>query len=337
VSTDVSRPVVSPPAASVVSRVWDQTSRFRPVLLVTILLFVVFSVTLTGFLTKVNIENILTSISIVWIVAMGMTFVLISRGLDLSVGAVAALSGILLAKLIALGVPGGVSLLACVVAGGLVGALVNGALIGNGLSVFVVTLASLTALTGVADLWSNTESFYVTAPIVAQISLRHIFGIQMLIWIMLATFVLCLYVQKRTYFGRDVFATGGSLTAARLSGIRTSRTLIIVYAVSSALAGLAGVVAVARTGAATPQVDNNLALEAIAGVLLGGTSLVGGLGGVGGTLVGVLFLGVLDNGLSIAGFASAWQMVITGVILVSAIVLDRYKGPFRLPTLRRAE
>jgi ribose transport system permease protein len=305
---------------------WDATRRFRPVLVVLVLLFVGFSATLDGFLTKTNLENILTSYSIVWIVAMGMTFVLVSGGLDLSVGAVAALAGILLARLLSLGFPGGIAMLMTIVAGGLVGALLNGALVGFlRLNVFVVTLASMTFLTGAVQLWTEGQAKYVTAPIADQVALNEIAGLRTPIWIMLGTFVVCLYIQGRTYLGRDIFAVGGNPLAARLSGIRTNATLTYVYGIVGACAALAGVIAVGRTGAATPDVNQTLPLLAIAAVLLGGTSLSGGWGGVGGTIVGVLFLGVLENGLALAGVPSSWQQVITGVILVVAVLFDRVK------------
>jgi ribose/xylose/arabinose/galactoside ABC-type transport system permease subunit len=132
-----------------------------------------------------------------------------------------------------------------------------------------------------------------------------------------------LYVQSRTYFGRDVYACGGNVTAARLSGISVARTTIAVYAIAGACAALGGIVAVGRTGAATPQVDTSLALQAIAAVLLGGTSLAGGAGGVGGTVLGVLFIGTLQNGLSIAGVQSFWQQILTGIVLIAAVLGDR--------------
>jgi ribose transport system permease protein len=327
-TSDVHAPRVRTRAepGAVARGMWDATRRFRPVLIVLVILFVGFSVTLDGFLTKINLENILTSTAIVWIVAMGMTFVLISGGLDLSSGAIASIGAVLLAKLIGVDLPGGVAVLLVIVAGGLLGGIVNGVLVGYlQLNVFVVTLASMTALTGVVRLWTDGQAAYVTAPIADQVAIDRIAGLRTPVWIMLATFLVFLYIQRRTYLGRDVYAVGGSVLASRLSGIRTNRTLVFVYALVGATAALAGVIAVGRTGAATPDVDATLPLLAIAAVLLGGTSLTGGLGGVGGTVVGVLFLAVLDNGLALAGVPNSWQQVITGVILVAAILFDRVK------------
>lgn len=306
---------------------WRTTRPFRPILAILIILLVVFSLTLDGFMSTVNLQNILTSVAVVWIVAMGMTFVLISGGLDLSVAATASLAQILIAKLLIAGVPGGVALALSIVFGFAVGAATNGLLVGYlRLSVFVVTLASLTTLTGAVNLWSQTQSFYLTSPLTTAIATNTWFGIQIPVWMMIGTFVVALYIQTRTYYGRNVYAIGGSVEAARLSGVRTAITLTWVYAIVGACGALAGVVAASRAGAATPQVDNNLALLAIAAVLLGGTSLTGGYGGVWGTAVGVLFLGTLQNGLSLAGISNFWQQVVTGVILVAAVLLDRVQG-----------
>jgi ribose transport system permease protein len=146
------------------------------------------------------------------------------------------------------------------------------------------------------------------------------------IWIMTAAFLVFLYVQTRTYFGRDIYAVGGGMTAARLSGIRTSRTQVTVWAVAGAMAALAGIVAVGRIGAASPLPDNTLPLNAIAAILLGGSALTGGVGGVGGTALGVLFIGVLQNGLSLSGIPTYWQQIVTGIILVVAVLGDRLQG-----------
>lgn len=315
-------------------RSWHATRNFRPVLVVLVILFVVFSVTQDAFLTRSNLQNLLTSSSITWVAAMGMTFVLISGGFDLSVGAVAALCGVAMAKFVGLDLGGGVALVLTLIVGGLIGGGINGFLIGRlRLSVFVVTLATLTALAGVVNLWTGTTSQYVTAPIVGDISVNRIAGVPTAIWIMVAVFLTCLFIQSRTLFGRDVYAVGGSEAAARLSGIRTSRILIAVYAFMGVCAALAGVIAVGRVGAASPQVENTLALTAIAAVLIGGTSLTGGVGGVGGTAMGVLFIGVLSNGLSLSGVPSAWQQVVTGAILVIAVLAD--KADIRSLRLRR--
>jgi ribose transport system permease protein len=326
VATTSAPPDAGADSPGALSRAWSQTRHFRPVLLLLVALIVIFTITQSRFLTQANIENLLTVASILWIVSMGMTFVLLSGGFDLSVGATAAFAGIFMAKMLDLGIPGGVVLVLMVIVGALLGGGLNGVLVGRfGLSVFVVTLATMITITGVVNLWSKTHSFYVTAPIADQIAINHVAGIPTPIWIMAAVFLVALYMQTRTHFGRDVYAVGGSPLAARLAGIRTQRTLLIVYAVVGGCAGLAGAIGVGRVGAATPQVDSTLPLQAIAAVLLGGTALTGGFGGVGGTALGVLFIAVLQNGLSISGVSTDWQSVVTGIILVVAVLGDRIR------------
>jgi ribose transport system permease protein len=313
-----------PNSRGALRRAWAGSRAFRPVLVVDFVLFVWLALSQSGFLTLANMQNIMASVSVLWIVSMAMTFVLISGGFDLSVGAIAGLCGVFLAKVLEAGLPGVPALLLTVVLGGLVGALLNGVFIGVfRLSVFVVTLASMTALLGVVLVWSQAQSIYVTAPIISQIAVNSYLGLQAPIWIMVAIFAVFLYTQNRTYFGRDLYATGGSFQAARLAGIRTTLTIVLVYAISGAMAGLGGAVAVGRVGAATPQVDSTVALQAIAAVLLGGTSLIGGAGSVTGTVFGVLFIGILQNGLNMAGVESSWQYIATGVILLLAVLGDQ--------------
>jgi ribose/xylose/arabinose/galactoside ABC-type transport system permease subunit len=307
--------------------VWNRTRSFRPVLVLLIGLIVVLSLREPSFFTLVNLQDIATSVSVLWIVALGATFVQLSGGIDLSSGAVAALAGICLAKLVGTGLPGALVIVIVIALGAAVGAVVNGIPVGIlRLNVFVVTLASMTAITGVVSLWSGTQSTYVTSPAVGWLAISNFLGTPMPIWIMAALFLLFLYVQTRTYFGRDIYAVGGSITAARLSGIRTSRTLVIVWAIEGAMAALAGIIAVGRIGAAAPQPDNTLPLNAIAAILLGGSALTGGIGGVGGTVLGVLFIGVLQNGLSLSGVPTNWQQVVTGIILVAAVLGDRMQN-----------
>jgi ribose/xylose/arabinose/galactoside ABC-type transport system permease subunit len=300
------------------------TQPFRPVLGLLVILVVFLSITQSDFATRGNVENLLSAVSVLWIISMGMTLVLISGGFDLSAGAVAAVGGYTMAKLLEAGVPGGATIALTVGLGILVGGLANGFLIGRlRLNVFVVTLASMTSLAGILSLWSGANSIYVTAPLANHLAIDKPAGVPTPIWIMAAVFVIALYVQERTYFGRDIFAVGGSYTAARLSGIRTTRTLIVIYAALGGCATLAGAIATSRAGAATPLPDNTLPLQAIAAVLLGGTALTGGAGSVWGTAFGVIFIGVLQNGLDISGVAGAWQQVLTGVILVAAVLAGR--------------
>lgn len=315
---------VAIPRRPLSARTWEATHRFRPVLAVLTALFAVFAITQDGFVEWSNISNLLTGVAILWVVAVGMTFVLISGGFDLSVGSTMALAGLFLAAMLDLGLPAGIAVPLTVLFGGVVGAAVNGVLIGQlRLSFFVVTLASMIGITGVVNLWSGTETEFVDSALIERIGMGDVLGVATAIWIMAVTLAAALWIQHRTHLGRDIYAVGGSRTAARLAGIRTGRTLVVVYGISGLAAGLAGVIAVGRIGAASPQVDNVVALNAAAAVLLGGTSLMGGAGGVGGTALGVLFIGVLQNGLSTAGIDAFWQQIVTAAILVLAVLGDR--------------
>jgi ribose/xylose/arabinose/galactoside ABC-type transport system permease subunit len=192
-----------------------------------------------------------------------------------------------------------------------------------GLPFLVVTLGTLTLYAGLVNLWSKTKTTQVISSTLDGLAFNHALGVPVTVWIMLAVWLAALFVQRSTYFGRDVYAVGGSADAARLSGVRVSRTLIAVYALAGALAAFAGIIQVARIGAASPQVGGTVIFDAAAAVLLGGTSFAGGVGGVGGTAVGVLFLATLQNGLSVSGVPSYWQQIITGAILVVVVTLDK--------------
>lgn len=298
--------------------------RFFVVLVVLVLMIVFFALTQEQFLTGGNISAILTSSSILWIASMGLTFVMLSGGFDLSIGSMLALAGVALGWFLNdAGLPVAVAIIATIALGVVLGGVVNGFLIGKlGLSFLVVTLGSLILFRGLTNYWSGSKTTQVISPFLDSLAFGSTVGIPNPVWLMIVTYLVMLYVQKYTFFGRDIYAVGGNVEAARLSGIRTSRTIIAVYAISGGLAALAAVMQDARIGAASPQVGDNLVFSAAAAVLLGGTSFSGGVGGVSGTVVGVLFLGVLQNGLSVAGVESYWQQIITGAILIGAITLD---------------
>jgi ribose transport system permease protein len=305
--------------------VWTAGNRYAAVLVLLIGLVVYFSFTQTHFFTHANIENLLTSVSILWVVSMGMTFVVITAGIDLSVGSLLALSGIVLGKLFNnAGVPMWLAIILTVIIAGIVGAGVNGVLIGRvGLSFFVVTLGTLSIYEGIVNIWSNTQTTYVSSPLLGGIGFGHGLGIATPIWIMIGVYLVAFVVLRWTYLGRDIYAVGGNIEAARLSGINVSRTLMSAYGIVGLCAGLAGVIQAGRLGAASPQVGAEIPLNSAAAVLLGGTSFVGGVGGVTGTAVGVLFIGTLQNGLSIAGISSFWQEIVTGAILIAAVSFDK--------------
>ncbi len=321
-------------AGRILGRAWRSSARYRPVLVLVIALVVGFSLALPTFRTMDNIQNTLTNSAELWVVAMGMTFVCLSGGVDISVGALVALNGVFLAKITNAGLSQWPALAALLVFSTAIGAIANGVLIGRfKLSFFIVTLATMTALTGIVNVWSGASSLPVQSDFVNGIAINEFLGIQIPIWIMAVTLVIALYVQRYTYLGRDIYAVGGNLQAARLSGIRTVRTIVIVYGLMGLTAAIAAMVAVSQIGVASATVDGNLPLAAVAAVVLGGTAFGGGGGGVQGTVFGVLFLGILSNGLDLAGVPGAWQQVATGVILIAAL-LEYKTGAGVLPGSR---
>ncbi len=299
--------------------------RFLAVLVLFIAIFIYFSLAQSRFFTSADLDALMTSAAVLWMVAMGLTFVMLTGGFDLSLGSLLALSGIALGKLMAGGgVPFGYAIVITMMFGLAVGAAGNGFLIGKvGLPFLVVTLGTLTLYGGLVDLWSKSYTTTLLSPALTGLAFNHALGIPIPAWIMLGVFLVALYVQRSTYFGRDVYAVGGSIDAARLSGVRVGRTLIAVYAIAGLLAALAGVLQDARIGAASPLVGSTVIFDAAAAVLLGGTSFAGGVGGVGGTAIGVAFLATLQQGLSISGVQDYWQQIITGLILIIVVLLDR--------------
>jgi ribose/xylose/arabinose/galactoside ABC-type transport system permease subunit len=311
--------------------------RFFAVLVLFVALFVVFTLTQERFATSANIKALLTSAAILWVVAIGLTFVMLAGGFDLSVGSMLALTSIGLGAFVNdWGLPAVVAVLAALALGAALGAF-NGILVGKlGLSFLVVTLGTLILYRGFVNLWSDTRTEQVLSSFLDSLAFDSFLGLPFPVWLMAGTFLVALYVQRSTYFGRDVYAVGGNADAARLSGIKVARTIIAVYAISGLLAGVGGVLQTARIGAASPQVGEAVLFDAAAAVLLGGTSFAGGIGGVGGTAVGVLFLATLQNGLSVAGIASYWQQIVTGGILLVAVLLDRVQREGGAALLRRA-
>jgi ribose/xylose/arabinose/galactoside ABC-type transport system permease subunit len=298
--------------------------RFFVILVLLIVMIIFFTITQERFFTLSNFTVILTSSSILWVAAMGLTFVMIAGGFDLSVGSMMALSGIALGYFSnQLDLNLAVAIFLTLLFGVVVGGLINGLAIGKlGLSFLVVTLGSSTLFIGLTQFWSGTKTSAIENKNLQILAYESLFFIPNQVVVMILVYLILLYVQKFTLFGRDIYAIGGNKEAAKLSGINTVRIIVLVYALAAGFAALAGVIQDARIGAASPQVGQNLIFTATAAVLLGGTSFSGGVGGVSGTVVGVLFLGVLQNGLSVAGVADYWQLIVTGLILIGAIGLD---------------
>ncbi len=289
-----------------------------------ILLCVVLGIAEESFMSWGNWVNILRQTSINGILAIGMTYVILTKGIDLSVGSLLAVSGIVAASFVTGGAGLGVGV--AVLAGlgvGLALGMINGAIVARlGLPSFVVTLGMLSVARGLTFIFNDGMPIAGLSPAFKFIGQGMVAGVPVPVLILAATFLLFWFILKYTTFGRYVYAVGGNEKSARTSGIKTRWVTFSVYAISGLLSALAGIILAARTTSALPQAGVAYELDAIAAVVIGGTSLSGGVGTLTGTLVGALIIGVINNGLDLLGVSSYYQQVIKGVIIVAAVLLD---------------
>ena len=307
-----------------------------------LLALVVFFAVLTEgrFIEQRNLINILLQSAINTILAVGMTLVIVTGGIDLSVGSLLALCGLVGTDLMMNGlVLGGRTVLPkpdlaqgialAVLVSCLLGALIgwwNGWLIAHWkVAPFIATLATMTIARGAAFVYSDGKPVGNLPDAFNRLgggAGGEVLGVPIPVWIAIIVSCVALVLLRYTRFGRAVYAVGGNEQAARLSGVNTARVKMTVYVLSGLLAGLCGIVQAARLGAGDPKYGEMYELNAIAAVVLGGASLSGGRGGVGGTVVGAMLIGVLDNGLVMAGVSAFYQKVVKGVVILLAVLSD---------------
>jgi ribose transport system permease protein len=308
--------------------------RFQSLLAVLVMV-IALSVLSDRFLTPENGWNVLRQISVNLCLSVGLTLVILSGGIDLSVGAVLALAGAVSAQLLKHGIdlPALGVHLEFTIAGAVLAAVGVGTVAGftNGLVVtrlllppFVATLAMMSIARGLTMLW--TGGFPITGldPAFGFIGTGAWAGVPMPVWIVLALVAAALILCHRTAFGRHLYAVGGSERAARLTGLRVDRIKVAVYIAGGALSGIAGLLVTARLDSAQPNAGTGYELDAIAAVVIGGTSLSGGRGSVSGTVLGCLLIGLLNNGLTLLNVSPFWQQVIKGLVTLIAVALDRF-------------
>jgi erythritol transport system permease protein len=312
-------------------------------LIALVLLSVVFSMLSHEFLTTGNLSILVKHVAINAILAIGMTFVILSGGIDLSVGSIVGLCGMIAGGLLSRGVElpalGGVVffhtwfVVAIALSAGMALGAVNGWLVARlQVAPFIATLGVLYVARGAALLMSGGATFPNLAgdPALGNTGFPAIgagswLGLPVPVWLMAALAGLAMFVSMRTPFGRQVYAVGGNERAALLSGVRVARIRMSVYVISGFCAALVGVIIAAQLGAAHPATGETFELNAIAAVVLGGTSLMGGRGTITGTLIGAFVIGVLADGLVLLGVSEFWQMVIKGLVIVMAVILDQYQ------------
>ena len=288
------------------------------ILLVLLLLIAVFFTTSPTFRTYQNMMNIMRQVSINGIIAMGLTYVILTGGIDLSGGSLVAVAGVVLGSILTHD-PTWIApaILAAIAVCALFG-LLNGFMVAKAnIPPFIVTLAAMTMARGFAYVYSDGRPFTLSSegfrvigsgymPMVIFLTVTGI------LWILLA----------KTKFGRHTYATGGNLKGARASGVKTVRTIVSVYVMSAVLAGIAGVVLASRINSGQPAVGIGFETDAIAATVIGGTSMTGGSGRISGTLIGVLIIGVLNNGLNLWNVSSYYQQIIKGAIILLAVFFD---------------
>ena len=286
-------------------------------------LVIVLSTLSDRFLTTSNIINVLRQISINAIIAAGMTVVIIGRGIDLSVGSLLALTGVVGAGLAVGGLPAGFAILAALALGTALGTF-NGAFVAYaGIAPFIVTLAGLTIFRGAALAFTDGRPISGLPPLFRTIGYGDFLGLPIPVWIMLGFLVLTHVILRYTALGRAVYAIGGNEEAARLSGIPVRRVILFTFAYSGMAAALASMVLTGRLNSAQPSAGVMFELDAIAAVVVGGTSLFGGRGGVFGTLIGALIIGVINNGMNLLNVPSFYQQIVKGGVILGALLIER--------------
>jgi inositol transport system permease protein len=307
------------------------------IFLILITMCLVFSILSPAFLSVSNMLNILNQTAIWGIMALGMTFVIIAKGIDISVGSVLAFSGLVAASLAQ--APAQMKLyqnlpelpfIIPVLAGLLVGTLcgaINGALVAfTKIPAFIATLGMQTIARGLALIYSNARPVSNLTPAMNAVGGRAFGVIPIPILIYLFMFIVSYILLNKTRFGKNTFAIGGNITAAEVSGVNVTKNLVMIYAYCGLLAGIAAVVFAGRVGSVHPGAAEGYELTAVAATTVGGTSHSGGIGTIGGALIGALVLSVMRNGMTLLGFSPYSQKILEGIIIVGAVVIDMRKN-----------
>ena len=280
----------------------------------------------SNFISAANNMNILRQVAINLVLAAGMTFVILTGGIDLSVGSMLAVAAVLGMKM---SLPDAMPWLALptFILAGLACGMLNGTMVAYfNINPFVVTLGTMTALRGAAYLLaSGTTVLNNEIPSFEWLGNGDFLAVPWLIWVAAAVAFLSWFILRKTILGLHIYAVGGNAQAARLTGIKVTTVLLFVYAINGLFAGIAGAMSASRLYAANGNWGTGYELDAIAAVVLGGTSLSGGVGSIWGTVIGALIIGVMNNGLTILGLSSFWQYVAKGAVIVLAVLLDKWR------------
>lgn len=303
----------------------SQLQKKMGIVIVFVLLFITMSLLSDNFLTTYNLLNVARQITIVAILGIGMTFVILSGEIDLSVGSIVALIGCLTTGFMISGLPVALSIIIGLLLGVMLG-FINGFVTTYGrIPSFIVTLGMMTVARGLSLVYTDGYPISNLPESFSFIGRGYIGPIPFPVIVMVICFIAGFIVLKYTRFGRNVYALGGNEEAARLSGIKTKFTKVSVFVISGLAAAIAGIILASRLNSGQPSAGTSMELDAIAAVVIGGTSFSGGKGSIIGTLIGALITGVISNGLNLLGVSSYWQMITLGLIIVGAVWIDQFR------------
>lgn len=291
--------------------------------------FLIFSLLSPYFFTAENLLNVTLQTSITAIIAVGMTFVILTAGIDLSVGALVAITGVVATSILKFDLPFSFSLPLGMLVGLLIGA-VSGAsaaffITRMNITPFIVTLALMTIWRGAAFMYTDGRPIWELPESFSVLGSGRLLEVPVPTVIMIAVYVWAYLVLSRTRFGRYVYAVGGNKEAARLAGVNTSRVLVGVYVICGVLSSLSGILLASRINSGQPNAGLMYELDVIAAVVVGGTSLFGGRGSIAGTFIGSMLIGVLRNGLNLMNVGSYVQQVVVGFVILLAVMLDQLR------------
>ncbi|OTN77720.1 ribose transport system permease RbsC [Enterococcus sp. 8G7_MSG3316] len=278
-----------------------------------------------SFLSPSNLLNLLRQVAANGFIAFGMTFVILTGGIDLSVGSTLALSSALTAGLMANGMSSVLAILIGLLSGSILGAL-NGLLIAKGkMAPFIATLATMTIYRGATLVYTNGNPITGLGDsfLFSFLGRGYLFGIPFPVVLMFVIYFILFLLLHKTSFGRKTYAIGGNEKAAFVAGVKIDRVKLVIYSISGLMASISGMIITSRLNSAQPTAGQSYEMDAIAAVVLGGTSLSGGRGRLFGTLIGALIIGTLNNGLNLLGVSSFYQQIVKGIVIVIAVLLDR--------------
>ena len=296
--------------------------QYGGIVIALIILCTVFTIANSRFLSLANFMNIFQQVAVVAIAAFGMTWVILLGEIDLSVGSIIAVAGMVGAQSLALGTGFPAALLITIIAGAILGA-VNGLLTARLLlPSFIVTVATMSIYRGLVSLPTGGAPLMISDPNWQAIGASHFLCLPLIIWILLVLFLANHIALSMTVFGRETYLTGGNREAALYSGIRVNRIKIIIFTLSGVMSAIAGILLSSRLYSAQTNAGLSYELDAIAAAVLGGTSLSGGVGTMPGTLIGALIIGVLNNGMNMLSVPYFYQLIVKGVVIIIAVWLD---------------